>query len=81
MDDLRRLTVRVLLGLLIFLVVGDFFDDLLWGNHVVAPVQFYALIGGLITGLFTPEIFRRPTGKKKEPEETEKKEAVGTVSD
>ena len=58
MEDLRRLTVKVLLALLAFQIVGNYFDDVLFDNRYAPVVEIYALLAGMITGLFTPEILR-----------------------
>jgi hypothetical protein len=76
-DDLRRLTVKVLLALLVFLVVGDLLDDLIFDNHVASPIQFYILIGGMVTGLFTPEIVRRTKEDDREKSEEPDPKEVG----
>lgn len=59
MDDgistLRRYTVLVLLSLLVFVTVGNFIDDLFFGNSFTIDAAFFALVGGMITGLFSAE--------------------------
>lgn len=69
MNDLRRLTVKVLLALLVFQIIGNFFDDLWFRNSYTPGVEIYALLAGMITGLFTPEILRGRTGRKDEDDE------------
>jgi hypothetical protein len=55
MGQLRRWTVVVMLALLVIVTVGNFVDDIAFGNRFVVDNAFYALVGGMITGLFTSE--------------------------
>jgi hypothetical protein len=66
MEDLRRLTVKVLLALLVFQTVGNYLDDVFLGNRYAPVVEIYALLAGMITGLFTPEIFRSRKSREDE---------------
>lgn len=61
---LRRYTVFVLLSLLIFVTVGNFIDDVFLGNHFTTDPAFFALVGGMITGLFLAEVNDVWKGKK-----------------
>jgi len=64
LDELRRLTVRVVLGLLIFVVVGNYIDDVALGNRYTADPGLFTLMGGIIAGLFVTEaIVNRIRGK------------------
>ena len=60
--QLRRWTVAVLLGLLIFLTVTEVVDGMLFGDRFHTDPAFYTLVGGVIAGLFVAEgvaVFRR----------------------
>lgn len=76
MDDLRRLTVRVLLALLIFQIVGNYLDDVFFGNRYQPVVEIYALLAGMITGLFTPEILGRRNGSRMRTPEVKPEEDI-----
>lgn len=52
---LRRYTVFVLLSLLVFVIIGNFIDDVFFGNRFTADPAFFALVGGMVTGLFSAE--------------------------
>lgn len=52
---LRRYTVFVLLGLLVFVTIGNFIDDIFFANQFNTDPAFFALVGGMITGLFSAE--------------------------
>lgn len=57
-DDLRELrkyVVIVILGLLIFVTIGNYIDDLFMGDKFDPGVNFYLLVAGIITGVFTGE--------------------------
>lgn len=57
-DDLRELrkyVVIVILGLLIFVTIGNYVDDVLLGDKFDPGVNFYLLVAGIITGVFTGE--------------------------
>jgi peptidoglycan/LPS O-acetylase OafA/YrhL len=55
LSTLRRYTVFVLLALLIFVTIGNFIDDLFFANQFTTDPAFFALVGGMITGLFSAE--------------------------
>lgn len=55
LDDLRGLTVKVILGLLAFVVIGNYVDDVALGNLYTADPGLFTLMGGIIAGLFAFE--------------------------
>jgi hypothetical protein len=55
---LRKYTVLVLLSLLTFVVVGDYLDDVFFGNRFHPDPAFFTLCGGMITGIFSAEIIK-----------------------
>ena len=55
MGQLRKWAVIVLLILLVFVTVVNVLDDLFIGNKFIVDAAFYALIGGMVGGLFTSE--------------------------
>jgi hypothetical protein len=63
LSTLRRYTVFVLLSLLIFVTIGNFIDDVFFGNTFQPEAAFYALVGGMITGLFSAEAIAVWRGK------------------
>lgn len=65
-SSLRRYTVFVMLSLLIFLLVGNFIDDVFLGNRFTIDSAFFALVGGMITGLFSAEAINAWRGRKDE---------------
>lgn len=58
LGELRRYVVLVLLGLLIFVVVGNFVDDIWLGDKFHIDSAFYFLIGGVTSGLFAAEVLQ-----------------------
>lgn len=64
--SLRRYTVFVLLSLLVFVTIGNFIDDIFFGNHFQTDPALFALVGGMITGLFSAEAISVWRGGKKE---------------
>lgn len=72
MDDLRRLTVRVLLAVLVITVVGEFLDAWFFGDKFHEAVPVITLVGGMVSGLFAPEILKtRRNGRSKEATEAD----------
>lgn len=65
MDDLRRLTVRVLLVVLVITVVGDFVDSW-WFNNRYDALPIFTLVGGMVSGLFAPELLRTLNSRNEE---------------
>ena len=64
--QLRRWTVIVLLGLLIFVTVVEVIDGLFFADKFHTDSAFYVLVGGMVSGLFVAEgvrLFSR-NGKK-----------------
>lgn len=61
---LRRYTVFVLLSLLVFVIIGNFVDDVIFGNRFQTDPAFFALVGGMITGLFSAEAIAVWRGNK-----------------
>jgi hypothetical protein len=59
---LRKYTVLVFLALLAFVVVGDFFDDVFFGNKFHPDPAFFTLCGGMITGIFSAEVIKAARG-------------------
>lgn len=55
LDELRRLTVRVVLALISFVVIGNFIDDIWLGNRYTTDPGLFTLTGGIIAGLFAVE--------------------------
>lgn len=68
MDDLRRLTVRVLLAVLVITVVGEFIDAWFFNDKFDGAIPIITLVGGMVSGLFAPELLRsrRTNGGEKE---------------
>lgn len=67
MDDLRRLTVRVLLAVLVVTVVGEFIDAWVFGDKFDGAIPLITLVGGMVSGLFAPELLRTRRGQVEEP--------------
>jgi hypothetical protein len=58
LSELRRYVVVVLLGLLVFVMVGNFVDDVWLGNKFQVDPAFYYLVGGVTAGLFAAEVLK-----------------------
>lgn len=72
MDDLRRLTVRVLLAVLVIVVIGEFIDAWVFNDKFDGAIPIITLVGGMVSGLFAPELLRtrkNGNGERKEKEE------------
>jgi hypothetical protein len=52
---LRRVTVLVILGLLIFVVGADVLDAVVGTNQFQVDVGFYTMIGGVLLGVLAAE--------------------------
>jgi hypothetical protein len=52
---LRRVTVLVILGLLVFVVGADVLDGVVGANTFQVDVGFYTMIGGVLLGVLAAE--------------------------
>lgn len=68
LDTLRKLqvwAVIVILGLLIFIIIGGYIDDVFLGDKFKADPAFYTLTGGVLAGIFSAEVIRALRGRGK----------------
>lgn len=61
---LRKMTVTVILFLVLFVVIGNYVDDVFLGNHYQPDGELFPLVVAIIAGEFSAEAIVAIRGRK-----------------